>query len=67
MTGVGTFDTDPTLFGLEGFPIGSVIYFGSSNNQLFAYGGGIGTLDFATGLITGSTTEIITVRYSLWV
>ena len=58
-TGIVTFDTDPTQFGLEGFPTGSVVYSGSGEDRLIGISSGTATLDFTTGLISGLSIETI--------
>ena len=55
-----TFNSDPATFGLEGFPVGSVVYSGSSANQLFGSSAGNAKPDPTTGTMMGFTTNTIT-------
>ena len=59
-TGVITFNSDPTTFGLEGLPVGSVTFFGQGEDNLFGTISGTATLDFQNLVGTGSGTIAIT-------
>ena len=59
-TSVLAFSADPTDFGLQDFPIGSDVYFGSGINKLFGTTSGTSTLDFVNGTGTVSGTVNIT-------
>lgn len=59
-TATVTFDTNPANFGLDGYPEGSLTYFGSNNDSLLGTANGVATLDFTTGLISGTSIETIT-------
>lgn len=59
-TGVITFNSDPTKFGLEGLPVGSVTFFGRGEDNLFGTISGTATLDFQNLVGTASGTIAIT-------
>lgn len=59
-TNVLAFSADPTDFGLEGFPIGSDVYFGSGTNKLFGTISGTSAFDFGNGTAMLSGTINIT-------
>ncbi|WP_341529582.1 hypothetical protein WKK05_09870 [Nostoc sp. UHCC 0302] len=58
-TGKFTFDTNPTKFGLQGFPAGSVVIEGSGGDKLFASDSAVGLIDFQT--LTATTTGVYTI------
>src|SRR5579883_1554052 len=55
-----TFNTDPATLGLEGFPVGSLVYSGSGADQLFGNSAGSAKPDPTTGTMMGLTTNTIT-------
>lgn len=59
-TNVATFSPDPTDFGLQGFPFGSDVLFGSGPNKLFGTSRSTATFDFVNGTVTGSGAINIT-------
>ncbi len=59
-TNVLAFSADPTDFGLQGFPFGSDVYFGSGINKLFGTTSGTSTFDFVNGTTTVSGSVNIT-------
>ena len=60
ITGVAIFSPDPTEFGLQGFPSGSDVFFGSGINKLIGDSRSTATFDFLNGTITGSGVITIT-------
>ncbi len=58
-TGVVTFDIYPERFGLEGYPRGGVLYSGSGEDRIFGSSSGTATINFATGIISGFSTDTI--------
>lgn len=58
-TGFFRFNTDSTTFGLQGLPVGSIV-FGSGINKLFGTDSAIGQIDFTTNTATASGTFTIT-------
>lgn len=59
-TGAFSSNTDPTAFGLQGYPPGYVEFSGNGSDRLFATGIGGGTIDFTQGTVTTSATLAIT-------
>ncbi len=59
-TNVLAFSAEPTDFGLQSFPIGSDVYFGSGINKLFGTISGTSTFDFVNGTAMLSGTVNIT-------
>lgn len=59
-TGVLTFSSDPTAFGLEGLPVLSDRLFGSSDDSLFGFSSGTAVIDFQNQTGLGSGTINIT-------
>ena len=52
--------TDPTTLGLQDLPLGSIIFYGDSNNKLFGFGSDIGSIDFKTLNVSSLGTLTIT-------
>lgn len=60
-TGFYSFNTEPTAFGLKGFPSGYITFEGSgSTDKLFGAASGTGLIDFATLTVKSSGTVNIT-------
>ena len=55
-----TFNPDPAAFGLQGLPVGTDRFFGSSEDQLFAISNATAQFDFPNNQLVGSGTETIT-------
>ena len=58
-TGAFRFNTDPTTFGLQGEPFGSIVL-GSGSNKLFGTDNASGMIDFGTLTATATGTFTIT-------
>ncbi|MBD2196742.1 MULTISPECIES: hypothetical protein [Calothrix] len=58
-TGFFRFNTDPTIFGLQDLPVGSIV-FGSGINKLFGTDIAVGQIDFTTNTAKASGTFTIT-------
>lgn len=58
--GIFSFTTDPENFGLQGIPIGSILFSGSGSNTLFGTDNATGTIDFNTLTAKASGTCTIT-------
>lgn len=58
-TGFFRFNTDPTTFGLQGVPSGSIV-FGSGSNKLFGTDNAVGVINFTTLTATATGTFTIT-------
>lgn len=59
LTGLFSFNTDPTTFGLQGLPSGSISFFGSGSDRLFGTESGTGLIDFANGIFTVTSSGIV--------
>lgn len=59
VTGRLRFNTDATIFGLQGLPAGEVVLFGSASNKLFGTNNATGLIDFQT--LTGTASNIFTI------
>lgn len=51
-TGVGTYDTEPATFDLEGFPVGTATLFGDGSDRVFGTNRGTVSGDTVSGTIT---------------
>jgi len=59
-TGFFNANTDPTTFGLQGMPLGSIVFSGSGNDKLFGTENATGLIDFGNRTTTASSTVTIT-------
>lgn len=59
-TGTFTFVPDATQFGLQGLPVGTDVFSGSGEDQLFGTSNATATIDLTTGTLNGSGTVTIT-------
>jgi len=58
-TGIFRFNTYPATFGLQGRPLGSVVFSGSGYNKLFGTDSATGIIDFST--LTATSTGAFTI------
>lgn len=65
-TGAFRFNSDPTMFGLQDEPFGSIV-FGSGSNKLFGTDNASGMIDFGTLTATASGTFTITSGAGIFV
>jgi len=54
------FNTDPTVFGLQGIPKGEIVFSGNSTNKLFGSDNATGVIDFTTLMAKSNGTFNIT-------
>ncbi len=59
-TGMFSFNTDPTKFGLKSIPLGSIVFSGSGDDKLFGTDDATGIIDLSTLTATASGTFTIT-------
>jgi hypothetical protein len=59
-SGIFRFNTDPTILGLQGIPIGSIVFSGNGNNKLFGADNATGIIDVSALTARASGTFTIT-------